>query len=291
MFSLACAVSLVSLVTKLSFLSSKLWQRIHHTTRGAGGRRKSEVETSSAVEVVEHELAKNKTRRVKYYCYCCLAMFEDLPLGAISIYYLVAPPSRICTGISRARPRPTSTSAPGLGPSCHMCSCHIGNKAGLTPATSACGLGPPLPRLHQDWAHPSHVSGCTKTGPTPATSASGTLRFAQVKTISECVNPKLAVCDLDPDHELFTLVLVLSAATSFGMLAWKLACAPASAPALASPLPHPHRRIPAASAPGLGSPLLHQHRRTSAGPVHERLGKPALMERRRRRGRCGRAGT
>ena len=30
---------------------------------------------------------------------------------------------------------------------------------GLARATSALGLGPPLPRLHREWAHPSHV--CT----------------------------------------------------------------------------------------------------------------------------------
>jgi hypothetical protein len=47
--------------------------------------------------------------------------------------------------------------------------CHICTKTGLTPPTSAPGLGSRLPRLHQDWAHPSHI--CTKTGLTPATSA------------------------------------------------------------------------------------------------------------------------
>ena len=31
--------------------------------------------------------------------------------------------------------------------------CHICAGTGLTPATSAPGLGSPLPRLHRNWAH------------------------------------------------------------------------------------------------------------------------------------------
>ena len=42
---------------------------------------------------------------------------------------------------------------------------------GLTPATSALGLGSPLPHLRRGWAHPCHI--CTRTGLTPATSALG----------------------------------------------------------------------------------------------------------------------
>ena len=44
-------------------------------------------------------------------------------------------------------------------------------------ATSALGLGSPLPHLRRDWAHPCHI--CAGTGPTPATSAPG-LRAADV---------------------------------------------------------------------------------------------------------------
>jgi hypothetical protein len=40
--------------------------------------------------------------------------------------------------------------------------CHICTGAGLTPATSAPGLGSPLPHLHRDWAHPCHI--CTGAG-------------------------------------------------------------------------------------------------------------------------------
>ena len=40
--------------------------------------------------------------------------------------------------------------------------CHICTRTGLTPATSAQGLGPPQPHLHRDWAHPCHI--CTGTG-------------------------------------------------------------------------------------------------------------------------------
>jgi hypothetical protein len=45
------------------------------------------------------------------------------------------------------------------------------SETGLTPATSAPGLGSPLPHLHRDWARPSHI--CTGTALTPATSAPG----------------------------------------------------------------------------------------------------------------------
>jgi hypothetical protein len=41
----------------------------------------------------------------------------------------------------------------------------------LAPATSAPGLGPPLPHLHRDWARPGHIY--TGTRPAPATSALG----------------------------------------------------------------------------------------------------------------------
>ena len=35
--------------------------------------------------------------------------------------------------------------------------CHICTGTGLTPATSAPGLGSPLPHLRRDWAHPCHI--------------------------------------------------------------------------------------------------------------------------------------
>ena len=41
------------------------------------------------------------------------------------------------------------------------CPCHICTETGLAPATSAPGVGPPLPHLHRDWAHPCHI--CTGT--------------------------------------------------------------------------------------------------------------------------------
>jgi hypothetical protein len=59
-----------------------------------------------------------------------------------------------------------ATSAPGLGsplPYLHRDWAHA--------ATSAPGLGSPLPYLHRDWAHPVHI--CTGTGLTPAASAPG----------------------------------------------------------------------------------------------------------------------
>jgi hypothetical protein len=49
--------------------------------------------------------------------------------------------------------------------------CHICTGTGLTPATSAPGLGSPLPHLHRDRANPCHI--CTETALAPATSAPG----------------------------------------------------------------------------------------------------------------------
>jgi hypothetical protein len=46
-----------------------------------------------------------------------------------------------------------------------------GSWTGLIPATSARGLGSPLPHLHLDWAWPCHI--CTGTGLIPATSGTG----------------------------------------------------------------------------------------------------------------------
>ena len=52
----------------------------------------------------------------------------------------------------------------------HPCP-HLYTGTGLTAATSAPGLGSPLPPLRQDWAHPCHL--CAGTGLTPAISAPG----------------------------------------------------------------------------------------------------------------------
>jgi hypothetical protein len=66
----------------------------------------------------------------------------------------------------------------GLTP-CHLCTrtglapCHICARTGPTPATSAPGLGPPLPHLHQDWVHPCH--SCTRTGLAPTAKESAVM--------------------------------------------------------------------------------------------------------------------
>jgi hypothetical protein len=49
---------------------------------------------------------------------------------------------------------------------------HICTGTGLTPATSAPGLGSPVPHLHRDWAHPCHI--CCGTGLTPCYICTGT---------------------------------------------------------------------------------------------------------------------
>ena len=68
---------------------------------------------------------------------------------------------------------PVSTKTGRSTPECHSSSTMYlhQRRTGLTAATSAPGLGPPLPHLHRDWAHPCHI--CTATGLTPATSAPG----------------------------------------------------------------------------------------------------------------------
>jgi hypothetical protein len=75
----------------------------------------------------------------------------------------------------------------GCFPACHICNgtlarpcqiiytradpAHICTGTGGSAATSAPGLGSPLPHLHRHWAHSGHI--CTETGLTPARSASG----------------------------------------------------------------------------------------------------------------------
>ena len=106
--------------------------------------------------------------------------------------------SHICTGIGLT----PATSARGLGSPlphlrrdcasplprlrrdwahpCHLCAgtvphpCHICAGTGLTPATSAPGLGSLLPRLRRDWAHSCHVCAgmwltLVASAPEPAT--------------------------------------------------------------------------------------------------------------------------
>jgi hypothetical protein len=60
-------------------------------------------------------------------------------------------------------------SAPSRGDSFIEQCAHIGAGTGLTPPTSAPGLGSPRPHLRRDWAHPAHI--CARTGLTPPTSA------------------------------------------------------------------------------------------------------------------------
>ncbi len=138
-----------------------------------------------------------------------------------------------CDGLHTA-----ATSAPGLGPPCHVCTplprLH-------TAATSAPRLGPPLPHLRRDWARPFHI--CAGTGPAHSTSAP---RLGSPISTSppglgpplphlrrDCARPSHICAGTGPAHST-------------------------SAPRLGPPLPHLHR---------LGSP--HPHlRRDWARPSH-----------------------
>ncbi len=53
----------------------------------------------------------------------------------------------------------------------HAAPAHMCTGTGLTPPTSALGLGSPRPHLHWGWAHHAHI--CTGTGLAPPTSALG----------------------------------------------------------------------------------------------------------------------
>jgi hypothetical protein len=66
----------------------------------------------------------------------------------------------ICTGAGARRCHICAAAARG-------CPCHIRIGTRLTSATSAPGLGSPLPHLHRDWAHPCHIRTGTDvfTGP------------------------------------------------------------------------------------------------------------------------------
>jgi hypothetical protein len=52
-----------------------------------------------------------------------------------------------------------------------LCDTNASTSACTCEPTSALGLGSPLPHLRRDWAHPCHI--CAGTGLTPATSAPG----------------------------------------------------------------------------------------------------------------------
>jgi hypothetical protein len=85
--------------------------------------------------------------------------------------------AQCAVGVLATGALPTATSAPGLGsPLPHLHEhwarpCHICTGTGLTAATSALGLGSPLPHLHCDWAHSCHICSAMRLGSPPATSA------------------------------------------------------------------------------------------------------------------------
>ena len=66
------------------------------------------------------------------------------------------------------------------------------------PPTSAPGLGSPLPHLHRDWAHPSHI--CTGTGLTPPTSAPG-LGTPQVEHGAALVEHAILLAGMSPKRK------------------------------------------------------------------------------------------
>ena len=83
---------------------------------------------------------------------------EHASLGLLGVHCDVRVPAQIDAPQSRRTVPTPATSAPGLGPPLPHPSLHR-------------DWAHPLPNLHQDWSHPCHI--CTGTGPTPATSAPG----------------------------------------------------------------------------------------------------------------------
>ena len=100
-------------------------------------------------------------------------------------------------GGRRGRVPTRATSAPGLGaPVPHLHRdwahpCHICTGTWLAHATSAPGLGPTLPHLHRDWA-----TSAPATGVTPATSAPGLAHRCHICTgtwpARSTVSPRLS---------------------------------------------------------------------------------------------------
>jgi hypothetical protein len=73
---------------------------------------------------------------------------------------ILARPGHICAGTWLAPGHCGSAFGLGLTPHLHRDwahAYHICTGTGLTPATSAPGLGSRLPHLHRDWAHPCHI--------------------------------------------------------------------------------------------------------------------------------------
>ncbi len=109
------------------------------------------------------------THRTLYVNFVCAQTgFEEEVLGCIAKLDAMQVPSQAHN---------TATSAPGLGsPLPHLHRdwahpCHICTGTRLAPATSAPGLGSPLPHLHRDWALSCHI--CTGTRLAPSASAPG----------------------------------------------------------------------------------------------------------------------
>ena len=90
--------------------------------------------------------------------------------------------------------------------------CHTSAGTGFTPATSARGLGSPLPHLRRDWAHPSHISAGTGLTPpasapgvpgsTPATSPPGVDRpSCMLRSAARCTMLRYSGTRCDADFE------------------------------------------------------------------------------------------
>ena len=97
---------------------------------------------------------------------------------------------RLRRGLSRPL---FATSAPR-----HICAVHlcpIGTGTGLTPATSAPGLGSFRPHLHRDWAHPGHI--CTGTGLANATA----IGFVRTRNAAPCTLVSLRPVDQPRRHK------------------------------------------------------------------------------------------
>jgi hypothetical protein len=110
---------------------------------------------------------------------------------------------------------------------------HICTGTGLTPATSAPGLGSPLPHLHRDWARRCHI--CTETGLAAAAFAPG-------------LGPRVPHLDttLPPLHQDWAHARHICAGTGLTPCHFWTETGPAAATCAAGwahPLPHLHRFV------------------------------------------------
>jgi hypothetical protein len=109
---------------------------------------------------------------------------------------------------------------------CHICT---GTGTRLTPATSAPGLGSPVPHRRRDWAHPCHIGAGTRLAPchigagtrlAPCHIGAGT-RLASAAQLPPDAN-RVPLDVFIVDHFIHVFGLPKLAGKAYGDLMWNL---------------------------------------------------------------------